>query len=180
MKDFEIYDSLSYRGLVNRLSKTSFIPYARRFCLFRRGGIFNPKRKIQKDFDQEWLESLQKKVKYGGNPEHKKHPGDFGLTPPAMARPDKTLCDGVEIFKKTVALRRLKEGIKYGLVSEQMRGDYPQNVWAITKNGEVLEAQLENEEQGIYHGYPMPCEDPFKKVVLSLWYERRKQTRIQN
>ncbi len=143
--------------------------------MIRREGIFNSKRKLQKNIDREWLINLLKKVRYGGNPEHKKQAGDFDLTPPAMARPDKTLCDGVGIFKKAVALRRLKEGIRDGLVSEQMRGGYPQNVWAVTRDGEVLEAQLENEEQGIYHGYPMSCEDPFKKVVLRQWHERRKQ-----
>ncbi len=150
------------------------------FFLIRREGIFNPKRKIQENVDHEWLKELLKKAGYGGNPEHKKQAGDFGLTPPAMARPDKTLCDGVAIFKKTVALRRLKEGIKSGLISIQMRGEYPQNIWAVTRDGEVLEAQLENEKQGIYHGYPISCEDPFKKVVLRLWHERRKQAGIQD
>ena len=29
------------------------------------------------------LADLSERVSYGGNPEHKKNPGDFGLTPPA-------------------------------------------------------------------------------------------------
>jgi hypothetical protein len=29
------------------------------------------------------VDSLASRVSYGSNPEHKRHPGDFGLTPPA-------------------------------------------------------------------------------------------------
>lgn len=38
--------------------------------------------------------------------------------------------------------------------------------------GEPLEAQLENAEQGIYHGYPMPANDPFRNQVLNRWNRR--------
>ena len=51
------------------------------------------------------------RVKYGGNPEHKRNPGDFGLTPPSQPRADKTLCDEVAVFKRTTALRLLRKGI---------------------------------------------------------------------
>jgi hypothetical protein len=46
---------------------------------------FNPKRRfLAVDTDVlKRLDDLSKKVSYGGNPEHKKNPGDFGLTPPA-------------------------------------------------------------------------------------------------
>jgi hypothetical protein len=35
-----------------------------------------------------------------------------------------------------------------------------------------VEAQLENAERGIYHGYPMPVSDPFRREVLARWGER--------
>jgi len=50
-----------------------------------------------------------------------------------------------------------------------MRGAYPQNIWSVTDEGEPLEAQLDNEEQGSYHGYPMPQSDPFRDQVLQAW-----------
>lgn len=37
------------------------------------------------------LAKLASQVKYGGNPEHKRNPGNFGLTPPSGPRPGKSL-----------------------------------------------------------------------------------------
>jgi hypothetical protein len=107
-----------------------------------------------------WAEA----ARYSGNPEHKRNPGDFGLTPPAAARIGKTLCDKVGIFSRNTALDLLREGLRRGLVSRQQRDGWPQNVWAITPAGEPLEAQLEGD--GVYHGCPMPENDPFRDVVL--------------
>src|SRR5271170_205021 len=61
----------------------------------RRRGEFNPKRQVRPvdKADRTMLNRLARVVKYGGNPEHKSDPGDFGLTPPATPKPDKTLCD---------------------------------------------------------------------------------------
>jgi hypothetical protein len=125
----------------------------------RNRASYNPKRRISDQKTAEELKDLASKVRYGGNPEHKRNPGDFGLTPPAMPRPDKTLCDTAGIFKRNEATRLLKNG-------------FPQNIWTISKEGHSLEAQLENQDQGIYHGYPMPENDPFCQVVLEMWRNR--------
>ncbi|MCU0571494.1 MAG: hypothetical protein MUC41_00715 [Syntrophobacteraceae bacterium] len=119
--------------------------------------------------EPDYMQGLVGIVKYGGNPEHKKNPGDFGLMPPSQPRADKSLCDVVGIFSKKEATRLLKEGVKKGLVSEQMRNGFPQNIWAVTENGCPLEAQLENAEVGIYHGYPMYETDPLCEEVLMRW-----------
>ena len=94
-------------------------------------------------------------------------PGDFGLDPPSSPRPGKTLCDVVQIHTRVVALALLRTGLRKGMFSVQERGGWPQNVWAVTDDGEPLEAQLEGE--GVYHGYPMPQEDPFRENVLARW-----------
>jgi hypothetical protein len=107
------------------------------------------------------------KVRYSGNPEHKRNPGDFGLNPPSGPRPGKTLCDQAKIYRRTEALTLLREGLLKGAFSEQERDGWPQNVWAVTEGGEPLEAQLEG--QGIYHGYPMAETDPFREKVLERW-----------
>jgi hypothetical protein len=130
---------------------------------------FNFKRQIRRDCDPDELARLASCVKYGGNPEHKRNPGDFQLNPPAQPRADKTLCDAVGIFKKSKALWLLQEGVRRGLISEQTRGEFPQNIWSVTKDGKPLEAQLENQTQGIYHGYPMPINDDFRDEVLKRW-----------
>lgn len=130
---------------------------------------FNRKRIIRKANSTEDRESLVKRVSYGGNPEHKRNPGDFGLVPPARPRPDKTLCDEVGVLTRIEATALLKDGMRKGLISEQERGSFPQNVWAVTSEGEPVEAQLENSAQGIYHGYPMPESDPLRAVVLERW-----------
>ncbi len=130
---------------------------------------FNPKRQIASTIGQKDLERLAVAVRYGGNPEHKRNPGNFGLTPPASPRRDKTLCDGADIFDKGQALRLLQEGIRRGLVSDQQGTSYPQNVWAVSTGGVPLEAQLENAANGTYHGYPMPEADPFRDIVIKRW-----------
>ena len=61
---------------------------------------FNPNRRIRDSVDSEMRERLNQRVAYGGNPEHKRNSGDFGLSPTAAPRPDKTLCDAVSIFSR--------------------------------------------------------------------------------
>jgi len=118
---------------------------------------------------EEDLKRWRKAVTYGGSPEHKRNPGDFGLTPPTSPRRDKTLCDGVLIFQKAAALKLLKEGVRRGLVSQQIRNGFPQNIWAVSAEGVPLEAQLENAGIGTYHGYPMPEDDAFRDKVTQKW-----------
>jgi hypothetical protein len=130
---------------------------------------FNPKRRIRGGCDPDELTALATRITYGGNPEHKRNPGDFALTPPAQPRADKTLCDAVGIHKRAVAQTLLRKGVRKGLISEQTRGEYPQNVWSVTRGGQALEAQLDNADQGIYHGYPMPDTDPMRDGVLKIW-----------
>ena len=134
---------------------------------------FNPKRMLAKAPPLDKLERLVRKVRYCGNPEHKRNPGDFGLTPPACAKRFKALCDDAGVFSKKIANRLLCEGVKRGLVSKQERNGFPKNIWAVTEDGMPLEAQLENEQAGTYHGYPMDARD---RLILDLrvrWDEGR-------
>jgi hypothetical protein len=39
-------------------------------------------------------------------------------------------------------------------------------IWTVADDGAVFEAQLDNQEAGTYHGYPMPEADPFREVIL--------------
>ena len=71
-------------------------------------------------------------------------------------------------FTRAEALELVREGLRHAMVSVQERGGWPQNVWSIL-DGEAYEAQLENAEQGVYHGYPMPTDDDFRDVVLREW-----------
>jgi hypothetical protein len=135
---------------------------------------FNPKHRFARAPAKTELERLARSVHSGGNPEHKKNPGDFGLTPPASPRRDKTLCDGAKIFQRKLALKLLREGIRRGLVSEQVRNGYPQNAWAVTDDGIPLEAQLENAGRGTYHGYPMAQDDAFRDIVIEKWNAYRE------
>ena len=135
----------------------------------RRNGIFNEKRRIREDVTPEELTGLAREISYGGNPEHKRNPGDFGLTPPSQPRADKTLCDAIEVFSRKVATRLLKSGVLKGLISKNERNGFPQNIWSVTDDGCPLEAQLENSELGVYHGYPMPESDSFRKRIIEAW-----------
>ncbi len=108
-------------------------------------------------------------IDYAGSPYHKRNPGDFGLTPPSQPRPDKSLCDEANIFSASIAKELLIEGVKKRIISEQERNGYPQNIWAVTEEGIPLEAQLGNEGEGTYHGYPMRKSDPLYKEILRRW-----------
>ncbi len=137
--------------------------------MFSRRTSFNPKRAVDPAPTESDIKRWESKVRYGGNPEHKKNPGDFGLTPPASPRAYKTLCDQAGVFSRKEAVSLLKQGIRRKLVSQQQRNGFPQNIWSVTKEGIPLEAMLENPGDGTYHGFPMPKNDPFRDQVLELW-----------
>lgn len=131
---------------------------------------FNRKRRIRGETNPGELALLAAQVKYGGNPEHKRNPGDFGLLPPAQPRAGKTLCDAAGITSRLEATRLLRQGVTKGLISVQTRGGFPQNIWAVAPDGTPLEAQLDNHVQGTYHGYPMPSTDvPLREEIMKRW-----------
>ena len=132
----------------------------------------NPKRRLRDVANlptQEEREDLAERASYVGNPVHKRNPGDYGLSPPSAPRQNKTLCDGANIFVRADAWALLREGIRRGLISVQERNGWPQNVWAVTEDEIALEAQLDNEEIGSYHGYPMLPDEPLRDVVIERW-----------
>ena len=139
--------------------------------MIRRADVFNPKRRIMPEAmvrdRAELLAGLAARVGYGGNPEHKRDPGDFGLTPPAFPRRGKSLCDDAGLFRRSDALALVRVGLRMGLVDARWDGQgWPQLVWAVLRDM-PLEAQREAE--GCYHGYPMPQKDPLREFVLERW-----------
>jgi hypothetical protein len=140
----------------------------------RRAGQTNAKRQICTDERREILSRIAETMSYGGNPEHKSDPGLYNLHPPSVPRLDKSLCDPTGVNTRAKARNILRRGVMKGLVSEQWRGDYPQNIWSVYTVGDrtwVIEAQLENQVQGVYHAYPLPEDDPFRLIVLKRWHE---------
>lgn len=132
---------------------------------------FNRKRRLSaRAISPNVREELIERIQYGGNPEHKSNPGDFGLTPPRAPRPGKTLCDAAGIASRATADDLLREGLRRGLFSERLVDGWPQNIWAVTADGVALEAQ--REAPGVYHGYPMPEGDPLRDSILDRWNEQ--------
>ena len=103
------------------LAATPALPYATRSddsragpapsLMRRRSDRHHLKRRMRCSANPAMIQALRKRARYGGNPEHKRDPGDFGLEPPASPRPDKTLCDTVGVFHRAEALAILREGI---------------------------------------------------------------------
>lgn len=145
----------------------------------KRNNKFNPKRKMLnlEECNFQSLSDLASQAQYGGNPEHKRNPGDFNLTPPGSPRSAKSLCDSVKVFTRKEALALLRKGIKNGLVSDRFIERWPKNVWSVIDNETPLEAQLESSGQGAYHGYPMPKNDPFCEEVIKQWRIRSEQAK---
>ncbi len=131
---------------------------------------FNNKRRFASHPpDADALGRLAAELRYGGNPTHKRNPGDFGLTPPSQPRDDKSLCDSVRIFRRDDAQRLLQAGVERGMISEWDGTGYPKNIWSMTDDGVPLEAQLENPGNGSYHGYPLEENDDFREAVIAKW-----------
>jgi len=132
--------------------------------------VFNSKRKIRpwqgSVEDVAFAKALSGKVKYTGNPAHKRDPGDFELTPPSAARANATLCDDAGVFRRATAKALLKKGALQGLVDGRSGSEFPQLIWVVDDAGIVFEAQLENADKGEYYGYPMPLSDPLRPDVL--------------
>ena len=118
--------------------------------------------------DQVLLSMIQN-VKYSGNPVHKKHPGNFALSPPANHRPGKTLCDYSGIFRKEDALALLRRGMELGTISMPGKDGWPRRIWAVGESEMLLEAQPD--AIGSYHGYPLISKDPFHSKVINIWRE---------
>lgn len=112
---------------------------------------------------------LRANTRYEGNPQHKRNPQDFGLTPPASPRRDATLCDEAGQIKLARAVDLLALAIDNGLVSEvSAAGDYPKQMWAY--DGEyVFEAMYTSGVAGAYHGYPIRQSDPLFEAVVEAW-----------
>ena len=75
------------------------------------------------------------KVTYSGNPEHKRNPGDFALTPPSAPRPDKTRAIWRVFGQNPRLCRSCVAACSTRLISVQRRGEFPQNIWAVTSEG---------------------------------------------
>jgi hypothetical protein len=131
---------------------------------------FNRKRRFASSLPApEVLERLAAELRYGGKPDHKRNPGDFGLTPPALPRDDKSLCDEIHLFRRVEALRLLRLGVERGMISPWDGTGYPKNIWSMTEDGIPLEAQLENPGNGTYHGYLLEVNDDFRDSVIARW-----------
>jgi hypothetical protein len=109
---------------------------------------------------------------YEGSPLHKRNPGDFGLTPPAAPRPDKTLCDSSGVVSLRHARRLFANAIARSLVSEATTQGYPARMWLVDESGQVFECKYGGSRTGAYHGYPLEETDPQVQLVLAAW-ERR-------
>jgi hypothetical protein len=133
----------------------------------------NPKKRLRKapttELERKSLDELSARVTYGGNPDHKRDPGDYGLQPPSRPRLGKSLCDTIGKLRKAHAQKLLQDGVKRGCVSVQEENGWPRVVWAVHESRAVLEARLDNAVQGTYHGYPLESDDPFAGVVLKYW-----------
>lgn len=113
---------------------------------------------------------LQENAGYEGIAYHKRTPGDFGLTPPAAPRPDKTLCDEANITQRATAVDLLSRAIEGGLASEaEGAPGYPKQMWIVDENGQVFEAMYGGSRAGLYHGYPIRRSDPFFDEVVRAW-----------
>lgn len=100
-------------------------------------------------------DTFEQRVRYRGNPMHKRYPENYQLTPPAAPRFGKTLCDERRRISKEEAEMLLLAGIRKSLYSSRMKNGYPRHIWAVGEDGFVFEASLDDSERGTYHGYPL-------------------------
>jgi hypothetical protein len=116
---------------------------------------------------------LHSNAGYEGIPYHKRAPGDFGLTPPAAPRLEKTLCDEANVTGRAIAVALLTQAIDGGLVSDgEGAAGFPKQIWVVDEGGQVFEAMYGGSRTGLYHGYPIRRNDPFFDEIVRAWEKR--------
>ena len=139
----------------------------------------NPKRRFvpQDKLDPEDLGRLAKKARYVGSAHHKSKLADYGLTPPADPRPNKSLCDGKRIVKIREAKELFRRGLSRGMVSRYPENGFPKYVWAVDQDGEVYEAKAGGDGRS-YHGYALSAagERDLCRWVITEWNARAGTT----
>ena len=135
----------------------------------------NPRRRIAKlgFFEQRELDALATAARYRGSAHHKTKPADYGFTPSTAPRPTKSICDGQRIVLKGEAQDLLRQGIRLGLVSTHLEGDWPKYVWAVDDSGEVYEAKL-GHDQRRYHGYRLEEDDAAMREWVTVEWQKRQ------
>ena len=134
----------------------------------------NPKRRIAAEgtLNEQKLKDLLRSVRYKGSSLHKKNHADYDLEPPANARSNKSLCDGIRAVRIKEATKLFKNGLKRGMVSTFRHGACPKYVWAVDEDGEAYEAKLDGDGQN-YHGYRLGDDDKtMRQYVIDEWKKR--------
>lgn len=83
-----------------------------------------PVAKEESPYSPEQLIEMSERVKYEGDPRHKKKRGNFVLQANVRHNPKKSLCDKVGIFDRQQVLDLLKDGINKELISLPDIRDY--------------------------------------------------------
>jgi len=80
----------------------------------------------------------------------------------------KLVATQLKIFNLKTALALLRQGFEKGLVSPSESGkEWLKRVWAVSKNGEVLEGR--HSGGGRYHGFPVLDDSPIETIVRQRW-----------
>ena len=135
----------------------------------RRGN--NPKRGIapRHEIDPDVLDRLASEARYTGSAHHKRAPGDYGFSPPANPRPNKSLCDGSRCVKADEATALFREGVRRGMIGSFREDGLPKYVWAVDSEGHAYEAKLERGSRR-YHGYELGADDDaMRQLVVGEW-----------
>lgn len=141
-------------------------PMGARACQVRDGK--RPRfREARLDADEKAF--LRANARYEGSPDHKRNPGDFGLTPPANPRKDRTLCDEAEVYVLAQATALFARAIDGGLVSEGTgRHEFPRRMWLVAEH-HVFELKLGGSVAGRYHGFPVRRSNPYYDLIVQAW-----------
>ena len=125
------------------------------------------------EFTPDELERFAQGAIYRSNRNHKRKmfDGSAGL---ARLDLDKTLCDGTGTNTRKASENLLREAFRRGMVSQQVRQTWPQNVWAVDESGEVYQANLTNSATGEYHGFPIRSEGRFLGHIRAEWAARAR------
>jgi hypothetical protein len=126
---------------------------------------------------QQWIEKGAAAT-YEGSNYHKRYPEAWSLTRPNPPRPYTSKCEDLLLIQRhsgpdpelLIEIHKLiVEAFQKGTISAGIERGWPSCFWAVTSDGQIVEAHRGTRGAGKYHGYPFKSTKDFESEIRKRW-----------